>query len=388
MSRPRATSARLALRVEGWRLIPHSYAIVNEFQCLELLQRPNIRLNHRDAAFFNPNWSNIAGLLPEAKEKLIRQLGAGIDGGDADVVYRISFPMDFRPAPQPLFVFATCETGQGLDQVLGGSTLVEAQRAAGATIVTPSNWSRNGFIRLGISAEDVRVVPHGIDPTLCRPYSRANRQRLRERTGLDHRFVFLSVGAMTANKGIDLLLRAFAEVARRHPGAVLILKGMDALYTSRQFLNYYLREARVADVMNRIRYIGEPLSFEAMADLYNAADVYVAPYRAEGFALPALEAAACGLPIIATEGGPTDDFVDDSFALRVRSELREWRADTSGPVLNELLPDGDHLTQLMRKALEEEDWRRSAQRAAADHVGKRFTWSAAVDGLLALLGES
>ena len=387
MTGPRAAGARLAIRVEGWRLIPHSYAIVNEFQCLELLRRRDVQLSHRDAPFFNAGWSNIAGLLPEAKGRLIRELDGGIDGADADVVYRISFPMDFRPIPQPLFVFATCETGHGLDEVLGGRTLVEAQRAAGATIVTPSNWSRNGFIRLGIRGEDVRVVPHGIDPAICRPYSRAKRERLREKAGLGQRFVFLSVGAMTANKGIGLLLRAFAEVARRRPEAVLILKGMDALYTSRQFLNYYLREGRVGDVMNRIRYIGEPLSFQAMADLYNAADAYVAPYRAEGFALPALEAAACGLPVIATAGGPTDDFLDDSFALRIRSTLREWREEGSGPVLTELLPDGDHLAELMRKVLEEEGWRRSAQRAAADHVGERFTWSTAVDRLLALLRE-
>ena len=387
MSDPRAGRARLALRVEGWRFIPHSYAIVNEFQCLELLRRPEVQLSHRDAPYFNSGWSSIAGLWPAAKASLIRQLDGDAAGSAVDVVYRISFPMDFRPTPQPLFVFATCETGQGLDQVLGGKNLAEARRAAGAIIVTPSNWSRNGFIRLGIGAENVKVVPHGIEPALCRPYSRAKRERLRGKFGLTQRFVFLSVGAMTANKGIDVLLSAFAETARRRPEVVLILKGMDALYASRGFLNYHLRESRIPDVMERIRYIGEPLSFEAMADLYNAADAYVAPYRAEGFALPALEAAACGLPVIATAGGPTDDFLDASSAFRIRSNIREWREGGSGPVFAELVPDRDHLAEIMQTVVEDDHSRRSALRAATSHFGVRFTWRTAIDRLLSVLGE-
>ena len=46
-----------------------------------------------------------------------------------------------------------------------------------------------------------------------------------------------------------------------------------------------------------------------MAALYNLADAYVTPYHAEAFNMPALEAAACGVPLIVPRGGPTDDFV-------------------------------------------------------------------------------
>ena len=52
-----------------------------------------------------------------------------------------------------------------------------------------------------------------------------------------------------------------------------------------------------------LRYNGAPLSFREMALLYQAADVFVSPYRAEGFNIPALETAACGLPVICTRGG-------------------------------------------------------------------------------------
>jgi glycosyltransferase involved in cell wall biosynthesis len=48
--------------------------------------------------------------------------------------------------------------------------------------------------------------------------------------------------------------------------------------------------------------------------LYNLADAYVTPYRAEGFNLPACEAQACGTPVIATQGGATDDFLQGNAA--------------------------------------------------------------------------
>ena len=64
-----------------------------------------------------------------------------------------------------------------------------------------------------------------------------------------------------------------------------------------------------ADLMPSIRLISGHLNLAQLNSLYNAADVYVTPYRAEGFNLPALEAQACGTPVVATRGGATDDFL-------------------------------------------------------------------------------
>jgi tetratricopeptide (TPR) repeat protein len=59
-----------------------------------------------------------------------------------------------------------------------------------------------------------------------------------------------------------------------------------------------------------------------MASLYRACDVFVSPYRGEGFCLPALEAMACGLPVIVTDGGATDDFVDEFVGWKIDSKPR------------------------------------------------------------------
>jgi glycosyltransferase involved in cell wall biosynthesis len=54
-----------------------------------------------------------------------------------------------------------------------------------------------------------------------------------------------------------------------------------------------------------------------MAELFQAADVFVSPYKAEGFNMPALEAAACGTLVVATKGGATDDFLRPEFSLPI-----------------------------------------------------------------------
>src|SRR5262249_55546855 len=103
-------------------------------------------------------------------------------------------------------------------------------------IFTPSRWSAEGFYGAGFSDTQVAIVPHGVDLDTFHPSARP-RDDVRRKLGLqDNDFVFLSVGAMTSNKGIDLLLKAFAEVSKRFRHARLVLKGIDPLYQSRDLL--------------------------------------------------------------------------------------------------------------------------------------------------------
>jgi glycosyltransferase involved in cell wall biosynthesis len=62
------------------------------------------------------------------------------------------------------------------------------------------------------------------------------------------------------------------------------------------------------------------MGYSSLRELYNAADVYVSPYMAEGFNMPALEAQACGTPLIVPRGGPTDDFIHKGCAIFLPTE--------------------------------------------------------------------
>ena len=66
-----------------------------------------------------------------------------------------------------------------------------------------------------------------------------------------------------------------------------------------------------SDEIAKVIYLGDDLPAADIGRIYRAADVLVAPYRGEGFCLPALEAMACGLPVIHTGTGPTAEFVPE-----------------------------------------------------------------------------
>lgn len=201
---------------------------------------------------------------------------------------------------------------------------------------------------------------------------------------MSDRFVFMSVGAMTPNKGIDLLLRAFDEVARTEPDAWLLLKGTDGLYPSKELLQRSMMELPTGArerVARRLSYRGETYSSRNMAAFMRAADCYVAPYRAEGFNMPVLEAAASGVAVICTAGGPTDEFTQPSFAARIRSRIvpQPLSPTETGEAL---APDLDHLIELMRDAAAHRGTTQQRGASAAQYVAQRFTWDALTEALL------
>jgi glycosyltransferase involved in cell wall biosynthesis len=132
----------------------------------------------------------------------------------------------------------------------------------------------------------------------------------------------------------------------------------------------------------RVQYFGGQVTQPQMAEFYHAADAYVCPYRGEGFNLPALEAAACGLPIITTAGGPTDDFVTNEFALKVPATLVQSPTSVGG---QEFKPNLDALAAHLRRVIKDSKLRESARSAGPAHTHANYTWAKAVDKLLSLV---
>src|SRR5262249_52360315 len=154
-------------------------------------------------------------------------------GSHADVIYRISYPLRIHSgAADRIFVFGTCEFHRFDEGALcGPAGARQGIDIEAVEIITPSAWSRKGFLASGFKPARVHVLPHGADPAQFKPLSVAERKARRAALEIpDDAFVFLNVGAMTWNKGTALLLAAFAAYRRRHPGAMLVMKGGDALY--------------------------------------------------------------------------------------------------------------------------------------------------------------
>ena len=384
-------SKEKTLIVEGWRFLPHSYAVVNQWQLLALCRRPGLFVKVIDAPLYHPKWTPEEGLFEPDQERELRLLQLAQPREPADATLRIFARYDFSPSnSRRTAVFATCEF-----QMIPRRTLVDPAvheqfargRAPDAVeAVTPSHWSAEGFYRAGFPPDRVHIIPHGVDIKTFHPMPQLRREIRRDMGIGEDEFVFLSIGAMTANKGMDLLLRAFAEVIRKFPQSRLILKGVDPLYDSQTLLKRAMELVPVdaqERIVSRISYFGQSFSFREMAMLYQSADAYVAPYRAEGFSIPVLEAAACGVAVICTCGGPTDDFVTDSFARRIES--RKLLTNVRGEDQWMLEPNLDHLISLMISAVENDVWRQTAVIAGPAHVRARYTWENVADLLTAKL---
>lgn len=360
--------------------MPQSFAVVHQFQALAL-EDAGVEVIVRDLPYFG-DWSPVSGLLPQSLEDRLKRMPAEMSDASVSGVIRVAVPYDFSASRDaPTLVMATAEAGEiPTDNIVGGQTAGAAVAASDARIYAPSRWSRDGLVLSGIPEDRIDIVGHGIDPSIWRPSIGSGRADLRQRFGWTDDFVFLNIGAMTENKGIDLLLRAFAGVLTKYPRARLVLKGADAIFRSRDLVAGYLADLPVEQqhaVAERLTYIGDSYMLDDMIALYQVSDAYVSPYRAEGYNLPVLEAAACGLPVICTAGGSTDDFTTSDFALYVDASLDAGQ--------RMLVPSPDSLIDQMMRCIEDVAWRAGASDCAPSHIAERHTWRHAAQGLLRAL---
>ena len=373
--------------IEGWRGIHHSYALVAQWHCLCILEHDDVELRFVDLPLVSKVWKATPGIFAPEQEEALAKLHAP----EPSFVPEATFSMrpqrlDFRAPPSGRkFLFGTAEN-RVLTEFNRGRWRSGAEVPDTVSVVTPSRWAALAFKRFGLPQERIHVVPHGVDPTVLCP-DEASRRTMRSRFGLNNHFVYMAVGAMTWNKGIDLLVAAFARVIETEPNVRLVLKGADGLYPSREFVRRILTDLPAREreaVCARLVYEGSTLSQQGIAHLLRAADCYVSPYRAEGFNMPVLEAAACGVPLICTTGSPTDEFTDPAFARQIRSTFIQTElSDTeSGDALE---PDLDHLVELMREASHDRAGTIAAGARAAAYAAERFSWPAVTDVLLAQL---
>jgi glycosyltransferase involved in cell wall biosynthesis len=238
---------------------------------------------------------------------------------------------------------------------------------------TASEYSRRSYLAAGVSPELVHVVPNGVDLDRYSPGGPAYPFARSAGT------VFLFVGGTTYRKGIDLLLRAYRSAFSADDDVLLVVKGFGSgsYYrgqTAESLIAEFRDDARAPALLS----LDEHLDDDAVPSLYRAADCVVQPYRGEGFCLPALEALACGKPLVVTAGGPTDEFASDDCAWRVPSRriplpegaLPGKLEPAGGGFLLE--PELDALVDALRAAADPDA--RAARASTARAHAERYSW--------------
>ncbi len=159
-------------------------------------------------------------------------------------------------------------------------------------IHTVSEPQRDELIKLGFPGERIEAIPNGVDTARFRP---SDRNAARQLLGLPSDSVVLGlVGRFGPHKGHQTLLEAFGMIAQMHPRAVLTFLGGGG--SEEQDI--------VASVANhpsrdRVHVSGFRSDLEAC---YPALDLLVLPSTNEGMSNAAIEAMACGVPVLANAG--------------------------------------------------------------------------------------
>jgi D-inositol-3-phosphate glycosyltransferase len=222
----------------------------------------------------------------------------------------------------------------------------------------------------GARPERIRVVPPGVDPERFRPRPARDAHRA---LGLDGLRVVLFVGRLQRLKGPDVAIRAFAEASRLRPDlldeAVLVLVGGpsgpgDPVAEMRRLRNL----GRQAGVADRVRFL-DPVPHDELPSLYAAADAVLVPSRSESFGLVALEAQACGVPVLASAVGGLPYVVAEGET-------------------GFLFPPGDHaaLADRLVQVLGHPELRARLSEGARRHAS-RFSWERTANLVHAVYGE-
>ena len=183
----------------------------------------------------------------------------------------------------------------------------------------PSAFNVRTFSEAGVDPQKLHVVPYPVDTVRLRPAATRERDP-------DAPVTFLSIFEWTWRKGWDVLLRAWAEeFAKDEPVRLMIVTYRGAGAASEasvldQAVGHLGRLGVDPDGVADIELLLEPVLHENMPDLYRSADAFVLPTRGEGAGMPVLEAAACGVPVVATAWGGYEELMTPEASFPVAVE--------------------------------------------------------------------
>src|SRR6266536_2752924 len=236
-------------------------------------------------------------------------------------------PMEFRPHS-----LALARNRALVDLALARSparSQCEARIIDRADLLVAGSESESADLmgHYGAPAGKVRVIPCGVDPELFRP---GDPQRARDRLGVDltARHLLAYVGRLDAIKGVELAIETLAALSDQWPSLdveLLLVGGSTDPVRYRQQVAALRHRVNWQAAAGRVHFIpAQP--HRSLPSVYQAADLLLMPSRTETFGLVALEAQACGTPVVASRAGSLPEVVSDRItgALVTRRDPGAW----------------------------------------------------------------
>ena len=192
------------------------------------------------------------------------------------------------------------------DLTVGKETLKQADK-----IIVVSNATKEYVLSLGAKPSKVKVLHNGVDLNRFKPLPKV-KEEMRKKLGISKDVkVILTVRRIVYKNGVDTLIDAANSAVKKKQKLVFIVVG---------------KGPDMVSIQNQIEQLGlekniKLTGFVADQDLhlyYNMADLFVLPSKSgEGLPLVALEAMACGLPVIATNVGGINEIMVKGFGKLV-----------------------------------------------------------------------
>jgi len=306
--------------------------------------------------------------------KGLESLNNPIDVKDADFTIFADYPHLWRDAYGKViayFLHEGTKLHDGWTQILNTADLV----------LVPSHATKNLFRINGVQ-QKIEVVPFGTNPDLYFP----------EKQEKDDTFLFLYVNSWTGKvgdrKGTDILIKAFDEEFKKEEKVKLVLK--ISTFWMKEPIEFYVKS--IYDILGHsnpnllvnVEYLPE----EKLAEHFKKSDCFVMPTHGESFGLTAINAMACGLPIIITKdnnSGYMDFLRGKDSVLWIDSNKME-QADRKFFAEGNLqpVPDLESLKKQMRYAFEHKELKEKAIKNS-EEIRKNWTWEKSAEKLLEVL---
>ena len=235
-------------------------------------------------------------------------------------------------------------------------TRVERELMASAQLIIASSvHEKEAMVRLyDAPGNRIEVVPCGVDLSLFRPL---DIEESRKKLGLNGEKVIVFVGRIEPIKGVELLLQSAAIMERKDSLKVLVIGGDVNREGEVKRLKQLACELGIDNIMEFVGIVDQRL----LPLYYSAADVCVVPSYYESFGLVALEALACGTPVVASRVGGLPQVVQHGRT----GYLLSWRCAEPFADSMEVILSSKGLQKAMslaaRKRAEGMGWQRVAE---------------------------
>lgn len=171
-------------------------------------------------------------------------------------------------------------------------------------VIAVSNAEVDQYVKMGIPNEKIVIIPNGIDVDSFN--NLPEKGTFRKQYGISEKYIVLFLGRLHERKGIDFLIKSYAELKRELDDVVLVLAGPNDGYRAKAEI--LINDLNLTDQIKFTGYIDEIDKLAAYVD----ADVLIYPAILEIFGLVPFEAIMCGTPVIVTDDCGCGNLIKDA----------------------------------------------------------------------------